>query len=190
MDRKNGKKIIIICGSAAILLILFTIVFVYLKINEDKMLVKRCYKENSEIFDELVSYFADLYEPGIKNITYDTQRNAIEKRYSDRNEWVLCDNEYVSSRITELQDRYADDSDLDAFYRIGVDYDTAGNMQMWLVVRNVKLKEIDEEERSRRCFLIYADEEYSGSGFLYFNRLEQKPFSGNWYYWSHSGSIG
>ena len=188
MHEKNKKTVIF--GFAAIFFILIVFILFFLKINEDELFVKRCYHENRDRLDDLVYYFEDLYEPALQNITYDTQRNAIEKIYSDRNERIPCEDEYVHSRIMELHDRYAANSDYDVFYNIRVDYDAAGNILMSLVARNVKLRERDGEERSQLCFLIYADEKYNGSGFLSFDRSKQKPFSGNWYYWSHSGPIG
>ena len=182
---KKNKKIYIYFS---FLFIVFCGVMLF-KMHEDEIYVKKCYFENKQTFDDVADYFANCYEPSLCNIRYEMKTDECTRFYIDKSDTIQC-NDSIRSDIAVIKNIYLHNSDYGCFSVITVYYDQSGNMQIIVAVKDRKHNVgSNEEKRCGVSALIYADDNYKGSDYSAFNHVNEKPISGNWYYWGYSSAL-
>lgn len=179
--------------SAMILLLcVIALLIAVITIHKDKTFVKKCYKNNQDIFDSLATTFSKCYEPSLKYIRYDYDTDTITTHYADKEISYDNDIDLLKKSLNELQQEYQDVADYKVFSSVSSYYDDSGNMLMYFIVKNATINS-GKEDKIRHFYLVYIDESYHGCGSdLSIDKfgINTEPFSDNWYYYSADTPIG
>lgn len=186
MKKTNIIKLIV--GTIIVIAIGVLVVNIGMKFTEEERYVKSCFYSNRETFDSISEYFFEAYEPSINRAEYDADTDTLMLFYDDENSTVFHGNNYLNAELSSLYEKYAADSDYAVFKEIRVDYDNAGHMLLYFIVRNRYLRydSSSDVNVSRRLYLVYMSDNFCGRD--RFIRIAEsasvRPFAGNWYFWS------
>lgn len=142
--------------------------------------VENCFYSNKEALEQLPICFKELQGDGIASakVNENDLPEALQKE--------------VKAILEGLREQYQKDSEYPVFSSVYVDFDGNGNVLLYLQAKKERLKNGDGvDSPDIRCYyLVYIDENYSGSSQLHIDKEYKKPFCGNWYTWSSDTCSG
>ena len=173
---------------------LCTTILIYvatITIHKERTHVKKCYKNNQNTFDTLADTFSKFYDSSLKQVYYEYETDTITKCYEGN--VISSDNniDLIKQSLSELQEKYQNDTSQKVFSYIKSYYDDSGNMLMYFKVKSERFKS-GSDDKIRYHYLVYIDEAYHGNDSdlsIDMFEINTKPFSGNWYYYSTSSLI-
>lgn len=183
------KKVIVIACLLVVLVLIGYIMISYFTRND---FVKNCYYSNQQDFDNIATYFKNLYSEDLYSAKFNgaTDELTLSFKSTDENnensyssEARDCSDESFSIALDNLKAQYQENSKHSVFSRIYAHYDD-GNMLLYIDVKDESVSNTDEII----CYyIVYIDEGYNGNhSALGIDKLgvTREPFSGNWCVWS------
>ncbi len=181
---KTKKLIIAAAVTVSVLSIAAVLMYLTVSFLNPHIYTEKCFYSNREKLEQLPEYFRELQADGIEKVSTDWDMPWDEPESTTYNE--------VKSILAGLQEQYQKDSDYPVFAAVCADYDENGNIQLYLQTRKKKLRNGNGmDSPDIRCYyLVYIDENYSGSSKLQIDKNYYEPFCGNWYTWSTDTFLG
>lgn len=194
--RIKRKTVLFAIGILVLLSPLLWIGTAYLREASKYWRIKHYYRSDQDSFQEIASYFKDLYEDQMRNAKLELRDGKLYWNYRENPDTYEKDiaNESIFAVLSGLRERYAPKSphQYPVFSYADAYYDAEGNMLMILNAYS-KPATYGDEPGYKSYYLIYIDKEYDGHaswlGIDTFG-VTREPFSGNWCTWSKATPAG
>lgn len=200
------RKIKIVIIIVLVLVLLIPIIWLGVSFAKDKSkyrMVENYYYSNTESFNEISSYFKNLYSEGLYRVQFpytgDFNKIALYQDDNDdrttttSSEKNVYDENFVSV-LANLRNKYQANSEYPIFSNVRAYFDKDGDMQLIINAYSEPLKtkgDINTPD-TRNIYLVYCDEGYDGEcSFIGIGSSDDiKPFSDRWCTWSAHDYLG